>query len=119
MRYVYRLALYFLLALSATWFLAGYLAGRASAHDIYTDWKQDNGASCCNERHEHDGHVTGDCRRVKARALGNGLWSVMVDGQEVIVPPDKVLKIPSPDMSSHWCGMGSVTFCFVPAPEGM
>ena len=121
MKHIFRALLMFFLAMSAVWFLAGYLTGRAArAHDFYSSWKQANGASCCNERVEHaDGHVTGDCRRVKARPLADGSWSVMVDGAEVLVTPDKVIKVPSPDMSAHWCGMGTVTFCFVAGEAGL
>jgi len=93
------------------------LIGSARGHDQYTDWKMpDNpSVSCCNQRVEHaDGHVTGDCRPVTASPIGNGAWKVTVDGHDVIVPPEKVMKMPSPDGRSHWCGVGVVTYCFVP-----
>ena len=78
----------------------------ARAHEPYSDWKMPGtDASCCNDR---------DCGPVTATPLGNGAWVVKVDGREVVVTPNRVLKIPSPDGRSHWCGSGDVTYCFVP-----
>ncbi len=99
-------------------FLAGMLAQRAWAHDQYREWRQPGNpnASCCNEKVDHgNGHITGDCQPVTATPIGNGAWLVTVEGREVIVTPDKVLPFPSPDGRTHWCGVGVVTYCFVPA----
>jgi len=83
----------------------GYCAGRASGHDIYTDWKMPGtDVSCCSER---------DCQPVRAHMVDEQ-WIVHVDGLEIPVPPERVLKIKSPDGRSHWCGIGVVTYCFVP-----
>ena len=98
----------FLIALGC--FLLGlglaFMAGRASAHDQYMDWKMPGtGVSCCHDR---------DCRPVRASLTEEG-WVALVDGLEVPIPPERILKQPSPDGRSHWCGSGAVTFCFVPA----
>jgi len=84
----------------------GSMAAQCFGHDIYHEWKMPGTeASCCNDR---------DCGPVTATPIGNGAWVVKVDGREVVVTPDRVLKIPSPDGRSHWCGSGDVTYCFVP-----
>ena len=81
-------------------------AHAAGAHEPYSEWKMPGTeASCCNDH---------DCRPVTATPLGNGAWVVRVDGRDVVVTPGRVLKIPSPDGRSHWCGSGDVTYCFVP-----
>lgn len=88
-----------------TWLVLGFFAGRATAHDGYSDWKQPNGLSCCNDH---------DCRPVTASVDQDGNWTVNVDGRRVAVPAGQVLKMPSPDGRSHWCGYGNMTYCFVP-----
>lgn len=114
--FLFLLALAFLAALTWT-------PKAAYPHDHYTHWRQANGASCCNERVEHaDGKVTGDCEPVEqARRIGNGAWLVIVRGVEVIVPPEAVRPYSHelPDVRPRWCGVGQVTYCFVPAPEGL
>src|SRR5215813_13105363 len=81
----------------------------SSSHDIYSGWKTDNGASCCSGS---------DCRPVRALQDYDGSWVALVDGWLVQIPPSQLLKIPSPDGRSHWCGAKIndkwVTFCFVP-----
>lgn len=87
------------------WMFAGFFAGRASAHDQYKAWKTPAGLSCCNDH---------DCRPVTATMNPDGDWTANVDGRKVWVPASKLLKIPSPDGRSHWCGQGDATYCFVP-----
>jgi hypothetical protein len=84
----------------------GFCAGRASAHDGYGKWERPDlpGASCCNEH---------DCRPVRAAQDMDGNWTAYPDGRPVRVPRRNLLKIPSPDGRSHWCGSGVTTFCFV------
>jgi len=80
--------------------------GPARAHEPYSEWKMPGtDVSCCSDK---------DCGPVTATPLGNGAWVVKVNGLEVVVTPDRVLKIPSPDGRSHWCGIGTHTYCFVP-----
>ena len=89
--------------------------GHVKAHDEYSEWKMPGGggASCCNERVEHgDGHVTGDCRPVRATQDDDGTWTAWVDGLPVRVPADKVLPFKAKDGRSHWCGVGAATYCF-------
>lgn len=84
------------------------------AHDQYGDWKQpDTGQSCCNERKEHDGHVTGDCRPTAAWQDGEGIWWVRANGQNISVPPNKILPR-RPDGRCHICEMHGIVFCFAP-----
>lgn len=82
------------------------ITGRARGHDIYGDWKMpDNpGLSCCNES---------DCRSVTAAQDMDGNWTTFVEGRKVPIPARKVMKIPSPDGRSHWCGTKETTYCFV------
>lgn len=80
--------------------------GAARAHDGYENWTQpDNGGSCCNDH---------DCRPVRASQDLNGQWTAWVEGREVPVPPNKIMRRPSPDGRSHWCGAGMTTYCFLP-----
>jgi hypothetical protein len=81
-------------------------AHAAGAHEPYSEWKMPGtDVSCCSDK---------DCGPVTATPIGNGAWVVKVNGIEVVVTPDRVLKIPSPDGRSHWCGFGTHTYCFVP-----
>lgn len=78
----------------------------ARAHEPYSEWKMPGtDVSCCSDR---------DCGPVTATPIGNGAWVVKTNGIEVVVTPDRVLSIPSPDGRSHWCGYGTHTYCFVP-----
>lgn len=76
------------------------------SHDMYGDWMQPDNptASCC-----HDA----DCRPVRADRNMDGHWLAYPDGLEILVPDNKVIKRPSPDGRSHWCGKGKVTYCFL------
>lgn len=92
------------IALHVFWIML--VTSLVQAHDIYSDWKQPgNGASCCSNS---------DCRPVRSTQGADGTWSVWIDGQPLSVPSSRVLKMPSPDGRSHWCGSGSTTYCFVP-----
>jgi len=84
------------------------------AHDIYKDWTAANGASCCSERKEHNGHVTGDCRPVRAVQGMDGNWIAYDGGREYAIPPQAIRPIKSPDGRSHLCEMHNYVFCFVP-----
>ena len=87
----------------------------AHGHDIYKDWQTGSGASCCSERVEHpNGHVTGDCRPVRAVQDMNGNWIAYEGGKEYPIPQHALVPIKSPDGRSHICEMHGHVFCFVP-----
>jgi hypothetical protein len=86
----------------------------AHGHDIYKDWKAQSGASCCSERKEHNGHVTGDCRPVRAVQDMNGNWIAYENGRPLPIPDHAIRPIKSPDGRSHLCEMHGHIFCFVP-----
>ncbi len=79
----------------------------ARAHDQYKSWRMPDQPtlSCCNEH---------DCRAVKASSDIDGNWTAIVDGSPVPIPKHKLMKMPSPDGRSHWCGTPDQTYCFVP-----
>ena len=81
--------------------------GHAQMHHEYLKWKDGRGYSCCDER---------DCRPTRAYIDEAGRWRAMVDGVYLVVPPDAVLRIPSPDGRSHVCvSPGALEpRCFVP-----
>lgn len=91
-----------------------FLVKAARAHDQYKDWTSWDGGSCCSERKEHDGHVTGDCRPVRAVQDMDGNWVAYGDGKEYRIPPQAIRPIKSPDGRSHICEMHGHVFCFVP-----
>jgi hypothetical protein len=88
------------------WCAIAALRKPAHGHDIYSDWKDRRGYGCCHDR---------DCRPVRADLTEAG-WRVWIDGRWVLVPPDAVLTIPSPDGRSHACiSPGAIEpMCFVP-----
>lgn len=90
-------------------FFVGAVLGQVLAHDQYKDWKMpDTGASCCNDH---------DCGPSRAYIdPTDEMWRAWnpTTREWVVVPPNKVLKGPSPDGRTHWCGVGEVTFCFMP-----
>jgi hypothetical protein len=49
--------------------------------------------SCCNNE---------DCRPTVSRTVGDAV-QVEVDGEWATVPPEKIVKSPSPDLGSHVC----------------
>ena len=83
-------------------------------HDIYHGWTAWDGGSCCSERKEVDGYVTGDCRPARAVQDMDGNWIAYSDGKEYRIPPQAVRPIQSPDGRSHICEMHGHIFCFVP-----
>lgn len=95
-----------LFAIALIVWLARSIIHKPRAHDPYTEWKDKRGYGCCHDR---------DCRPVRADLTEAG-WRVWIDGRWVLVPPDAVLKIPSPDGRSHACiSPGAVEpMCFVP-----
>lgn len=82
--------------------------GHAQMHHEYLKWKDGRGYGCCNEL---------DCRPTRAFMGDDGRWRALVDGLPIVVPPDAVLNIPSPDGRSHICmSPGAIEpRCFVPA----
>ena len=69
--------------------------GHDALHHWYRTLKDRNGRACCNER---------DCRPTQSRVRGGNI-EVMVDGIWAVVPPEKILPVPSPDARSHVCSM--------------
>lgn len=72
----------------------------------YSEWKDSRGYSCCNDS---------DCQPTVGYSNDDGSWTAMFQGRKVIVPMEKILRIPSPDGRSHICmsPTGSVPYCFV------
>jgi hypothetical protein len=64
------------------------------AHDIYTGLKDRDGVSCCDYR---------DCRPVDTCILLNKHEGMVLDGDCVPIPWDKVLDTPAPDGGTHAC----------------
>ena len=63
-------------------------------HYWYRTLKQPNtGISCCNDT---------DCRPTVSRVV-NGIVQVELDGEWTNVPPEKILRTPSPDLGAHVC----------------
>lgn len=81
--------------------------GHAQHHADYREWKDRHGFGCCDDR---------DCRPTRAYVDEAGRWRALVDGGWMIVPPDAVLRIPSPDGRSHICHTPGALEprCFVP-----
>lgn len=80
----------------------------ARGHDPYTDWKQPGtNASCCDRR---------DCRPTRARMTDRETWQAWDGTRWLDVPPERVLRIKSPDGRSHLCEMNGAVLCFVPGP---
>lgn len=81
----------------------------AYGHDIYKDWKQFNGASCCNDT---------DCQPVDERTKDSH-YEALVDGRWITIPDSKVRKEPSPDGQAHICGIplqdgAYIVYCYQP-----
>lgn len=94
-------------------------AGAALAHDPYTGWTQPGtGASCCNQMALD--RSSGDCRPIRARLDGNGVWWVLLDTGWRPVPRARILQQASPDLSSHVCANLTTEeiYCFVAGPQG-
>lgn len=77
----------------------------ARAHDIYLDWKVPGTAvSCCDRR---------DCRPTRARMTDRETWEAWDGERWVDIPPNRVLRMRSPDGRSHLCEAHGAVFCFV------
>jgi len=79
------------------------------AHDMYKDWKQFNGASCCSNQ---------DCEPVDER-IKEGQYQAFIKDKWITVPNSRVRKEPSPDGQAHICFTqlqdGSILiYCFQP-----
>jgi hypothetical protein len=83
-------------------------------HDAFHPWyktlrQPGTGFSCCNNR---------DCRPTIARVRGTVI-EVMVDGEWVVVPSDKILNVVAPDLNTHVCSakgppwQPKIIFCVV------
>lgn len=68
-------------------------AGHAQHHDWYLKLHDKNGKSCCSNQ---------DCRPTSDR-IQNGKVQVIIDGEWIDVPKDKILPKPSPDLGTHVC----------------
>src|SRR3712207_6617225 len=68
--------------------------GSAQAHSIYTGLKDRAGVSCCDNR---------DCRPVATCVLSDKHEGMVLDGDCVSIPWDKVLDTPAPDGGTHAC----------------
>ena len=81
--------------------------GHAEHHADYQHWQDRRGFGCCDDR---------DCRPTRAYIGDDGRWRALADGQWLVVPPDAVLPIPSPDGRSHICHTPGALEprCFVP-----
>lgn len=94
--------------------------GHAENHDWYKGLMQPNGLSSCCSKLLPDG--TGDCRPVRAYLAADGQWRAQVDGRQIVIPTDKVLRNPdgsalvAPDGNSHACvSAHGVVHCFIGA----
>lgn len=68
--------------------------GHDALHHWYETLKQPRtNASCCNNE---------DCRPTVSRVV-EGVVQVELDGRWTNVPPEKILKTPSPDLGAHVC----------------
>lgn len=92
--------------------------GNARAHDPYTQWKDNWGYSCCPGHGAPPMGGPPECRPIRAYVDDDHWVVILEDGRRVAVPPDAVLRIPSPDGRSHYCGkrgpMGALPYCFSP-----
>jgi hypothetical protein len=107
MRLVRRLTL-IAVALIVAVFAAGFLAGRATAHDRYHQWFGADGGPCCSD-------LGRECRPVRSYFDEEaGHYLILQAGRWVPVPARAVRAYSSPDGSSHACiGSSGTIFCFV------
>jgi hypothetical protein len=68
--------------------------GPAAAHGWYTGLVSPQGESCCNDR---DCHPVGQCVRP------DGKEGLLIEGDCLAIPKEKVLGISSPDSRAHAC----------------
>ncbi len=107
------------------------IAINARAEDQHSDWHMQShnklhpwyqtlksprtGQSCCSSV---------DCRAAPEAKNESGHWSVVVNGERVVVPPDLVIKPDStenPTVEAHVChyAWGHDILCFVPPNGGI
>jgi hypothetical protein len=81
--------------------------GHGAGHPVYKGWTTPQGGSCCNDS---------DCRPTRAFVDELGRWRAFDGRKWVVVPPDALLRIPSPDGRSHLCMSQGAELprCFVP-----
>jgi len=101
-----RLAVVSMLLATASW--------PTQAHDIYTNLKDEVGASCCNDN---------DCRPAPYRTSSAGV-QMLVDRRWIVVPNHSIqyrtLEGDTGETAGgHWCGKMefSVTYCAVLPPS--
>jgi hypothetical protein len=86
----------FVFCLAPVW--AGTSGGHGQGHSEFHDWYESlripgTNFSCCNDE---------DCRPTKSRMVGRDV-QVIIDGEWVTVPPNKIVREPSPDLGAHVC----------------
>ena len=67
--------------------------GHDRLHQWYLTLRDKKGKSCCDHT---------DCRPTQSRYNGKDV-EVMIDGIWAVVPQDKILNVPSPDLQTHVC----------------
>lgn len=100
----------------------------ARAHDHYTSWKQPGTSlSCCNEKRNVNGEVTGDCypteAELRAGPAGPVWWARRDTGGWVEIPETRILRELNPDetgQAAHLCfsDVTRAVLCFVPPVGG-
>jgi hypothetical protein len=86
-----------------------YGVGHSENHSWYQGLHNNAGMSCCN---------AGDCRPTEARTAGEKV-QVLIDGEWVDVPPDRILPKGAPDMGTHVCapphvkGTNWIIYCVI------
>ncbi len=91
-------AFVFLVLLSHSSFAHEKYGAHGDGHDVLHHWYETlkqpiSGMSCCNDQ---------DCRPTVSRTVGDTV-QVIVDGEWTNVPPEKIVRTPSPDLGSHVC----------------
>jgi hypothetical protein len=115
-----------LMVLIACAIFGGMFAARPSrAHDHYTHWKQPSTSlSCCNEKRNDNGEVTGDCYPTEAELRKGAWWARRDNGEWVEIPEARILRELNPDetgQAAHLCYSDSTlqVLCFVPPSGGV
>lgn len=106
MKLVRRLLLVLGLTLLAL-FAAGFVAGRATAHEPYTNWHVPGNpaSSCCSNA---------DCRPTRAYLTDDG-WRAWNGETWLLVPWERVLPTDlAGDGRTHLCSRDSFVYCFSP-----
>lgn len=97
-------ASYLLAALAFVAVAQVFLPLKARAHDIYHDWKTNNGVSCCHDK---------DCAPATMFTDADDRLYARQNGQTYFVPKEAILPIPSPDGRSHACIISGTVICAV------